>query len=419
MSGIATLLSVIARFIINKVVSVYVGPAGLTLIGQLQNFVAFVLSIANGSINTGVTKYLAEKNSAQDVHDRNIMMSALWVNVVCALLSGVVVFLGAEYWAKALLADVKYAPVFKLFSVTLLFFALNTLFMAVLNGKKNIKTYISINILGSLIGLCMSVTLVYLFGLTGGLYAIVTNQSIIFLVTCVFVMRTQIPNLLFQAQRFLPSREHLKKLGMFALMTFTAAAVTPFVNMLIRTNLIDHFGEHETGYWQGVSYISIMYLMMITTSLKTYLLPKFSEIDAPEGLRGEFRYAAMIIVPLVIVSAAVIYFMRDYIIVIAFSSEFFEMRDLFLWQLVGDVLKIIGWLFGIMLAAKAMIVRSMIANVSFGFVLYVLSIVMVDQYGLVGATYAYAINYALFLPFVVFLAWPAFVGSLKSNASKD
>ena len=419
LSGIATLLSVVARFIINKVVSVHIGPAGLTLIGQLQNFVAFVLNIANGSINTGVTKYLAETSSQQEKHDQQVIISALWVNVICALGSGLVVFLGAKYWALELLSNIAYTPVFQVFAVTLLFFALNTLFMAILNGKKQIKIYISINILGSLIGLCMTVGLIYAMGLTGGLYAIVINQSIIFLVTCFFICRTNIFNILYNVKHFLPRQENLKKLASYALMTFTAAAISPFVNILMRTNLIEQFGEHQTGYWQGVWYISMMYLMLITTSLKTYLLPKLSEIQEKVELRKEIRHSLSIIVPLVLAGSTLIYLLRDTVILIAFSKDFHDMRDLFLWQMIGDVLKVTGWVFGMVLAAKAMIIRSMIANTLFGFVLYGLSVLMTHQYGLIGITYAYALNYALFLPFIFFLAKPAFTDASGNSASKE
>ena len=146
------------------------------------------------------------------------------------------------------------------------------------------------------------------------------------------------------------------------------AAISPLVNILIRTQMINHVGAVETGYWQGIWYISTMYLTLITTSLKTYYLPRLSELDTKQHVREEILRGYKILMPLVVASAVLIYLFRDLIILVAFTRDFQAMRELFLWQFVGDVLKIAGWLLGMVLAAKAMIMRSIIANTVFGFV---------------------------------------------------
>ncbi|MGN7503733.1 MAG: O-antigen translocase [Alphaproteobacteria bacterium] len=408
LSAIATCISICARFVVNKIISIYVGPAGLALIGQLQNFVALCLTFANGSINTGVTKYLAEKSDDEAGKDQTIIGNALWLNIFCAVATGMIVLFGAEHWADTLLSNTDYAHIFKVFSASLLFFSLNTLFMAVLNGKKRIADYITINIVGSLIGLLMSTMLIMAYGILGGLYALVLNQSAIFFVTFGVVIRRKLWPFMIGGMRHLPQKETLKKLLSYAVMTFTAAAISPLVNILIRTQMINHVGAVETGYWQGIWYISTMYLTLITTSLKTYYLPRLSELDTKQHVREEILRGYKILMPLVVASAVLIYLFRDLIILVAFTRDFQAMRELFLWQFVGDVLKIAGWLLGMVLAAKAMIMRSIIANTVFGFVFLILALLFIDLYGAVGATYAYALNYALFLPFIYWLAKPAF-----------
>ena len=59
--------------------------------------------------------------------------------------------------------------------------------------------------------------------------------------------------------------------------------------------------------------------------------------------------------PLLVVSAVAIYFSRDIIIRILFTSEFLDMRELFIWQLAGDVIKLCGWLLAILFLAKKMV----------------------------------------------------------------
>jgi len=60
LSGIATLIKVLTSFLLNTIIAVYIGPAGLAYIGQFQNFSQFVISVATGAIDQGVVKYSAE-----------------------------------------------------------------------------------------------------------------------------------------------------------------------------------------------------------------------------------------------------------------------------------------------------------------------------------------------------------------------
>ncbi|MEL6948786.1 MAG: DegT/DnrJ/EryC1/StrS family aminotransferase [Pseudomonadota bacterium] len=45
---------------LNKILAIYVGPAGYAVLGQFQNAVQMITTLASGAINTGVTKYTAE-----------------------------------------------------------------------------------------------------------------------------------------------------------------------------------------------------------------------------------------------------------------------------------------------------------------------------------------------------------------------
>ena len=56
----ATVVKILAGLVINKAVALYIGPSGLALIGQFQNFSQMVNKAAQGGVNAGVTKYAAE-----------------------------------------------------------------------------------------------------------------------------------------------------------------------------------------------------------------------------------------------------------------------------------------------------------------------------------------------------------------------
>ena len=162
LTAISTGIRVITGLVINKVLSIYVGPSGLAFVGQLQNFISIIMTFANGAITQGVVKYTAEYQS-DDVKKSKIFSSALVISLFCSSLSGLFLFLFSNYLSKLILHSNEYHSVFKIFGFTIILFALNTLLMSILNGQKEIKKYILVNIISSLFSLVFTSFLIYNF----------------------------------------------------------------------------------------------------------------------------------------------------------------------------------------------------------------------------------------------------------------
>ena len=81
----------LSGIVINKIIAIYIGPSGIALIGQFQNFLGIITTIGNGAINSGVTKYVAEYN--EDIDKRNIVIKASFlITFICSFIFGAVVF---------------------------------------------------------------------------------------------------------------------------------------------------------------------------------------------------------------------------------------------------------------------------------------------------------------------------------------
>ena len=99
----------------------------------------------------------------------------------------------------------------------------------------------------------------------------------------------------------------------------------------------------------------------------------------------------------------IIFLLKEYVILIAFSKDLLPMMELFAWQLIGDVIKIASWLLAYLMLAKAMTKVFIYTEVLFSALFVGLSILFVDKFGLVGITYAYALNYLLYLFMMIFI----------------
>lgn len=399
LTAISTVIKVIAGFVINKIIALYVGPSGLAVVGQLQNFMSIITTFSNGAIAQGVVKYTAEYKTIEE--KQKIFSSSIVISFICSFLISVLLFGFSDYLSELILKDSQYSSVFIVFGITVFLFALNTILMSILNGQKEIKKYVLVNIASSIFALFFTSFLIMQLNLIGALYALVVNQSVIFFVTLGFVVKSSWFK--FEYFKHGMDKESLTKLSKFSLMAITSAITVPVSHLIVRNYIGENLSWEEAGYWQGIWYISTMYLMVITTSLSVYYLPKLSEIQDKMELKKEIFNGYKVIMPIVLVMSVMIFLLKEYVILIAFSENFMPMIDLFLWQLIGDVIKIASWLLGYITLAKSM-TKTYISLEVFGSLSFVgLSIYFIDQYGLVGITYAYTINYIIYLFIISFV----------------
>ena len=399
LTAISTVIKIISGFVINKVIALYIGPAGLSIVGQLQSFTSIITTFSNGAISSGIVKYTAEYQKIEQ--KQKIFSSSIVISLVCSLIISIFLFGFSDYLSKLILKDVQYSSVFIVFGLTIFLFALNTVLMSILNGQKEIKKYILVNIASSIFSLFFTSFLIMQLNLMGALYALVVNQSVIFFVTLVFVVKSNWFKLEYFKQGL--DKESLSKLSRYSLMAITSALTVPVSHLIIRNYIGENLGWDSAGYWQGIWYISTMYLMIITTSLSIYYLPKLSEIQDNSELKKEIYSGYKIIMPIVIVMSVAIFLLKEYIILIAFSDKFMPMMELFAWQLIGDVIKIASWLLGFITLAKAMTKIFIYTEIGFSVLFVILSIYFINTFGLIGITYAFSLNYFLYLIMMIII----------------
>ena len=399
LTGISTVIKLVSAFVINKVIAIYIGPSGLAIVGQLQNFTSIITTFSNGAISSGIVKYTAEY---QDIEEKKkIFSSSIVISLICSLIISIFLFGFSDYLSELILKDIQYSSVFIIFGATIFLFALNMVLISILNGQKEIKKYVLVNIAGSIFSLVFTSILIMQLNLMGALYAMVLNQSVIFFVTLAFVLKSSWFKLEYFKQGL--DKESLSKLSKYSLMAIVSALTVPVSHLIIREYIGENLGWDSAGYWQGIWYISTMYLMLVTTTLGVYYLPKLSEIQDNKELRKEIFSGYKIIMPIVILASLIIFLLKEYVILIAFSKDFMPMMELFAWQLMGDVIKIASWLLAYLMLAKAMTKVFIYTEVLFSALFVVLSIYFINTFGLIGITYAFSLNYFLYLIVMIFI----------------
>lgn len=392
-SFLATFVKILSTLVINKAVAFFIGPQGLALIGQFQNFSQLAMISSQAGINNGVVKYIAEYGDDK-LKVNALLGTSFRVAIFFSILTGFIISVLCKIEAAYFLNEPDLYYIFILFGLTIIFFSLNSLILAVLNGLQQIRDYIKINIVQSLVTLVITLILINFLRIQGVLIALVINQSIVFFLLILLLRNHSYLNSNLLRHPF--DKHELKKLFKFSFMTVTSSIITPISLIIIRNEIKFKINLEAAGHWQALWYISTMHLMVITTTLSIYYLPKLSSIKEIKLLREEIINGYKIILPTIIISSFSIFLLKDIIVNLLFSKDFEIIKDLLMYQLIGDILKIISWLLSYLMIAKAMAKSFIFTEILFVIIFVLLATYFMNIKGLTGLTYAYIINYILY-----------------------
>lgn len=395
-SSIATGARLLAGLVIVKLVAWLAGPEGVGRLGQFMSLMSLLAVLAGGGISAGIVKYVAEYRHDTQRLSR-LLASALAYALCASCVMGCLALLLSRQLAVWLLDDARYENLIRILAVAQLGIALANYILSVINGFMDVRRLAFVQALGSLLSMVMALGLAHWLHLYGALLALVVGQLLLLVVGLPAWRRSPYFQRGMLRLRF--DREMSGRLAAFSLMTLTSALLPPLVNIAVRNHLALQFGWQQVGYWQAVSKVSDAYLLFLTTAINIYYLPKLAATHERASLAAELRNAYRHLLPAVIGLALLVFVMRDWVTRLLFSADFAHANALYAPQLVGDVVKIASFMLSYLMLAKAMTRLFVISECVFALSYLALVYVFTASFGLVGAMYAFAVNYVLYLAF--------------------
>lgn len=393
-SAIITFIKLVSGFVVGKIIATITGTSGVAIVGSFSNFITIIIAIANGATSNGIIKYTAE-NQENPEYLKSLFSTSLWITMGCSVIVSFLMLLFPSAISIFIFTTKIYVNVIRIFGISVIFYALNSLLLSILNGKNQIKYYTIANAIGSIISLIVTLILVFKYKILGALYSLVLSQGIVFFITVFLTTKCEWFHWSYFSQSF--SNKIALLLGKFSLMAIVTAVTIPVGQLIIRNLITSNLGYDAAGNWQGLLRVSDGYLMIITSSLSIYYLPKLSSLNDNYLLKKEIFHGYKIFMPLTFMGCIFIYYARYIIINLFYTPVFKEMESLFLWQLCGDFFKIAAWILSYLMLAKAMTKFYIITEIVSTVVYVVLSYIFIKHFGVIGVTYAFAINYFVYL----------------------
>ena len=386
------------NFGVNKFLAIFLGPTGIALLASYTNFLSISLSISSCSINTGVIKFSSEYLNDK-VKSMSLYSTALKTSVILTSFSSIVLVGAAPLLSQIIFKNDFFTLAIRILGFASMLIVLNSVLLAILNGRGQIEHYTIINITGSVVNFILILTLTYFFNLKGALIAITLIQAIIFFVALFFVTTSDWFDITYFVKPL--NIEFAKKLLLFSLITTIQQLVNPFSNLIIQNEIVNSFGLQQAGLWRSILRVSDGFYIVLVSTLNIYYLPKLSSIKYNE-IRSFVFFIAKRIIPAAFILGLLIILFRFQIINILFTSDFSEMESLFLWQIIGIFLKISSWLIGTIMIAKEMFYHFIFVEIISAMFFILLSNILMPYYGVIGVTYAFAINSFIYFLIMIY-----------------
>ena len=94
-SGLTTLIKVCTGFITGKILSIYLGPAGIAQLGNFYNYLGILNTISSGGINNGVVKYASEWDK-NIISQRKLFLNSLIIIFITNFILLIFISLGID-----------------------------------------------------------------------------------------------------------------------------------------------------------------------------------------------------------------------------------------------------------------------------------------------------------------------------------
>ena len=393
LSALETAVKLASGFLVIKFLAVTVGPAGVATFGQFQNFVSAAMLFCSGAFTAGLVRYAAEFVGS-DEKSEFYYQNAVGIGTALSLLLALVLLLFAEPISAQVLDEPAYAWVFRVFAVALLPLTWYQIIIAVLNGRGRLLRLIIGKLAASIILLVAAVLLVYSLGMEGGLLSLALAQALAFFAGLYLLLGEEGFRSAWCRPRL--SLTGLRDFAPYWLMSMATVVSTPTVLMLSRTYLGESLDWHAAGQWEAALKIAELYLLVITTALLTYYVPKLSAARTGSEERQIIHTVLLFALIASAVLASGVYLLRDWVVLILFSASFAEAAQILPLQLLGSVIKIVAWVIAYHMLIKKRLLLFLGSEILFGASFYLLFVVLVDRFGLIGTAWAYLANYCLY-----------------------
>ncbi|MDC6407034.1 MULTISPECIES: O-antigen translocase [Maribacter] len=415
--GGVQVFNILISILRSKIMAVLLGPAGVGILGLLNTTILLISSLTNFGLGISGVKDIATAKDSNDDYRLaktiSVLNRLIWLTGVAGSL---ITLFGAKWLSEVAFGNTEYTIAFIWLSITVLLKQLASGHFVILQGLRKLKDLAKANMIGSAIGLLLSIPFYYYLGLEGIVPGLVITALATFLVALYFgksIKKERVP---------LPFKE-LKAEGK-GMMTMGFMLSLSGIMVLGESYILRVFinysgGVEEVGLYNAGIALITTYVGLLFTAMETDYYPRLASVasnntKANELINQQTEIALLILAPVLVGLMVFI----DWVIIILYSSEFLAANVMIYWAFLGLFFKVPAWVIGFIFIAKGKSKLFFWNELVSNLYLLLFNILGYHYWGLEGLGISFLVSYVVYLGQVYFIASRKYRFSFQKGFSK-
>lgn len=403
MVGGAQLVRMAIGIVSTKFAALFIGPAGVGLLGAYQSISQLGIQFAGLGVNQSGVREIAVAEGSGD--QEAVCRAAAVLRRMCWLtgIAGTVgMFLLAEPISKLTFGNTEYASELLVLSVVVLITSVSQGQLALLQGLRRIADLVRAQIIGALAGAIGSIILYVSLGIKGIALAVLATAFFNLLISWYAAHKLSVKAARISwLETFIGAKE-LLSLGTAFMLTGLATAATAYA---ARTIIVRSMGVESLGMYQAAYAISGYVLNFVLGAMSADFYPRLAGASSNHEemvqiVNEQTEIGLLLAAPVVTALLG----LAPLIINLLYSAEFDSAVGLLRWFIMGCFLRVISWPMGFVQMAKGAKFWFIFSQLFFNILHISFILIGMAWFGLEGAAIAFFAMYVLHVFGIRFIA---------------
>ncbi|AXG72343.1 lipid III flippase [Kordia sp. SMS9] len=377
-----------------KIVAILLGGVGMGIIGLFNSTIQVVSEIAKLGLDTSAVKELAHVHNTKDekavIETVSILQKFI---MITAIIGAIFTIIFSAVLSKLTFGNTAYTFEFIWIAIAIFFMQLTNGKIAILQGTQALKKLAVANVLGSTVGLIVSVPLYYIYGLEAIVPTIIITAVVVFLFFWYFENTLNIQRISLGVKEAYSRGKDMIHLGLVLSITGIITLTTTYLLQIYIRYL---GGLDEVGYYTAGFLIINGYVGMVFNAMGTDYFPRLSSIHTDNSkvqiaVRNQATIAILLITPII----TTFFLAAPLVVKILYSKEFLVILGLISWGVLGMAFKAVSWSVGYVILAKGDARIFVKTSICFNLLLLGMSCAGYYYYGLTGLGISVLIYYII------------------------
>lgn len=395
--GSAQGLGMLCSLIRNKLVTLWVGPAGVAVLGILTSLTEMASAVAQQGIRTSSVPAIAR--AKDDGRLSRVMSAVMSWGVAVGVASAAILLMLSPLLSRLSFGSLDRTWMICILAIAVIFNAFIASRQAIAQGTGALPRLARASLIGSVGGLLISLPLIYFLGVDGMAWVIVTYSA----VTAIAFLfpRLAIPRLTLRATRS-------EGLGFLRLgLWITLSSIVDWgTSYLLISWLMTHGGDYAAALYQSGYTVAFRYMGILFSAVAMEFYPRLAL--ASERIARSPRHPALLIshevgvvLRIAIPAAALLILLARPVMILLYSEELTGAIPYMVGALAATPLRALSWCVAFTIISRGDGRAYLLTEAISGVTCLSLSIAGYHLYGLEGMGVAFILWYLVYTATVI------------------